>query len=77
MPRKGKRTKHTAAELASKLAAQKPQGGGALGKDERKPKAALTCVLCKVEIHNLSIMKTHYTAKHPTIPINEADYNKP
>jgi hypothetical protein len=74
MPRKGKKTKHSAAELAAKLAAQKPQGGGALGKDERKPKCALVCLLCKAEIHNLTVMKQHYTAKHPTATCNEADY---
>ena len=74
MPRKGKKTKHTAGELAAKLAAQKPQGGGAGGKDERKPKCALVCLLCKAEIHNLTVMRQHYTAKHPSHAINEHDY---
>ena len=76
MPRKGKKTKHTAAELAAKLALQKPQGGGAVGKEERKPKAALTCSLCKAEIHNLTVMRQHYQAKHPQATINEEEYNK-
>jgi len=74
MPRKGKKTKHTAAELAAKLALQKPQGGGAMGKDERKPKCALICTLCKADIHNLSVMRQHYEAKHPSVTLNEAEY---
>ena len=76
MPRKGKKTKHTAGELAAKLALQKPQGGGATGKEERKPKCSLTCSLCKVEIHNLTVMKQHYQAKHPQQTINEEEYTK-
>jgi len=74
MPRKGKKTKHTAAELAAKLASQKPQGGGSAGLDERKPKCNLICTLCKADIHNITIMKQHYEAKHPTVTINEEQY---
>lgn len=74
MPRKGIRQKHTAGELAAKLAAQKPQGGGNQGIDARKPKTALKCLLCKADIHNLSVMRQHYEAKHPKETLNEADY---
>jgi hypothetical protein len=74
MPRKGKKTKHTAAELASKIAAHKPRGGGEHGIVERKPTTALRCKVCGTDIHNLGIMKTHYGAKHPATVLNEADY---
>ena len=50
------------------------QGGGAAGKDERKPKCNLVCSLCKADIHNMSVMRQHYIAKHPTSALNEAEY---
>ena len=66
MPRKGKKTNHTASEIAAKIAAHKPRGGGAAGVEERKPKCALVCPLCKAEIHNATMMIQHYVARHPT-----------
>jgi hypothetical protein len=39
---KAKPKKHTAAEIAAKVAAHKSQGGGAEGMAERDKKAALT-----------------------------------
>jgi len=74
MPRKGKKTKHTAAELAAKIAAQKPRGGGVQGIDQRSSKTAMACKICKTGIHNMTIMRTHYAAKHPSVTLNEADY---
>jgi len=76
MPRKGKKTKHTAAEIAAKIAAHKPRGGGEHGIVERKPKCALKCKICMTEIHTITIMRTHYEAKHPTVKLNEADYQQ-
>mgnify|MGYP002390406115 CR=1 FL=1 len=49
-------------------------GGGASGIAARAPTTALACKLCKTPIHNLTIMRTHYTAKHPTATFSEADY---
>lgn len=74
MPRKGKKTKHTAAEINAKIAAHKPKGGGAAGQEDRRPKANMKCLVCKVEIHNLTILRGHYEAKHPTVKLNEDDY---
>lgn len=48
MPRKGKKTKHTAGELAAKIAAHKPRGGGAEGIEKRAVKTAMACKICKV-----------------------------
>lgn len=74
MPRKGKKTKHTAAELAAKIAAHKPRGGGEAGREDRRPKANMRCNICKAEIHNLTILRGHFTAKHPDVTLNEDDY---
>lgn len=30
--------------------------------------------ICKIDIHNMTIMRTHYEAKHPAVTLNEADY---
>jgi hypothetical protein len=74
MPRKGKKTNHTAAEIAAKIAAHKPRGGGAAGEALRRPKTNLSCDICKCGIHNLTVMKQHYESKHPTANFNENDY---
>jgi hypothetical protein len=74
MPRKGKKTKHTASELAAKIAAHKPRGGGEAGKSDRKPKCNMACNICKTPIHNITVMKQHYEAKHPSSTLNEDDY---
>lgn len=30
--------------------------------------------ICKIDIHNMTIMRTHYEAKHTAVTLNEADY---
>ena len=54
--------------------------------DARDTHALIPCVLslaaslvgplqiCKIDIHNMTIMRTHYEAKHPAVTLNEADY---
>jgi hypothetical protein len=50
-------------------------GGGAAGAKDRAPTTALACKVCKTPIHNLTIMKNHYEAKHAAATFNPADYS--
>jgi hypothetical protein len=38
-------------------------GGGAEGIEKRAVKVAMKCKICKIDIHNMTIMKTHYGPK--------------
>ncbi len=65
MPRKGKRTKHSAKELAAKAKAAKPKGGGKKGMKNRRPvKKAYRCYLCMQNIPDPKTLQIHWDSKH-------------
>ena len=71
---KGVIKKHTAAEIAAKVASHKPRfdnfscfglksirrAGGEAGKAARAPKCKYACNICKVEIDGQKSMNAHY-----------------
>jgi hypothetical protein len=73
---KGVIKKHSSKEIQAKIDSHKDKAGGAAGKERRKPKCNLTCKVCKAEVPNIAVLGEHYTAKHPKMPFNAAEYEE-
>lgn len=79
MTGKAKPKKHTAKEIAQKVAAATTnRGGGKAGAIDRLGMdkgghAKLACPVCKTTAPDVKSMQIHHEAKHPKLPFNEAD----
>lgn len=69
---KAKPTKHTAKEIAGKIAAAtQNKGGGKAGLADRKGgqagHAKFECHICKTTAPSIKTMQAHHESKHPTM----------
>ncbi|CAD6335451.1 unnamed protein product [Miscanthus lutarioriparius] len=74
MTGKAKPKKHTAKEIAAKIAAATTnRGGGKAGQADRLGQdkgghAKLACPLCRVPAPDIKSMQIHHEARHPKLP---------
>jgi hypothetical protein len=77
---KAKPTKHSAREIASKVAAAtQNKGGGKAGLADRKGGAAghakFKCPSCGVQSPSIKSAEMHWDSKHPKLPFVAADWS--